>query len=112
VSSTVAATPLVARRDLGVQVTFRSMTRELVTTDLADAWAERFEMVSPVRVPRGPSRDSATSRARGGSYRRHDLAGSYVILVTLNFVWFWPIWTGALLTHSEWLDRMWFERWI
>ena len=28
------------------------MTRELVTTDLADAWAERFEMVSPVRVLR------------------------------------------------------------
>jgi hypothetical protein len=47
-----AATLAVARRDLGVQVTFRSMTRELVTADLVDAWAERFESLPPVRVPR------------------------------------------------------------
>ncbi len=47
-----AATLAVARRDLGVQVTFRSMTRELVTADLADAWPERFESLPPVRVPR------------------------------------------------------------
>jgi hypothetical protein len=47
-----AATLAVARRDLGVQVTFRSMTRELVTADLADAWSERFESLPPVRVPR------------------------------------------------------------
>ena len=47
-----AATLAVVGRDLGVQVTFRSMTRELVTADLADAWAERFESLPPVRVPR------------------------------------------------------------
>lgn len=47
-----AATLAVARRDLGVQVTFRSMARELVTADLADAWAQRFESLPPVRVPR------------------------------------------------------------
>jgi hypothetical protein len=47
-----AATLAVARRDLGVQVTFRSMTRELVTADLSDAWSERFESLPPVRVPR------------------------------------------------------------
>lgn len=48
-----AATLAVARRDLGVQVTFRSMTRELVTSDLADAWSQRFESLPPVRVPPG-----------------------------------------------------------
>lgn len=47
-----AAISAVARRDLGVQVMFRSNTRELMTADLADAWAERFESLPPVRVPR------------------------------------------------------------
>ncbi|MGZ6745608.1 MAG: dolichyl-phosphate-mannose--protein mannosyltransferase [Nocardioides sp.] len=40
------------------------------------------------------------------------VAGSFVVLVLLNFAWFWPIWTDQLLTHAEWLDRIWFERWI
>jgi len=47
-----AATLAVARRDLGVQVTFRSIARELVTADLADAWYERFEDLPAVRTPR------------------------------------------------------------
>ena len=40
------------------------------------------------------------------------VAGSYLVLVLLNFAWFWPIWTDGLLTRSEWLDRIWFRRWI
>jgi dolichyl-phosphate-mannose--protein O-mannosyl transferase len=40
------------------------------------------------------------------------VAGSFFLLVVLNFAWFWPIWTNQLLTHSEWLKRIWFERWI
>jgi dolichyl-phosphate-mannose--protein O-mannosyl transferase len=40
------------------------------------------------------------------------LSGSFFVLVLLNFAWFWPIWTDQLLTHSEWLDRIWFDRWI
>ncbi len=40
------------------------------------------------------------------------VAGAFFVLVLLNFAWFWPIWTDGLLTHSEWLDRIWFERWI
>ena len=40
------------------------------------------------------------------------VAGSYVVLVLLAFAWFWPIWTDQLITHSEWLDRVWFTRWI
>ena len=39
-------------------------------------------------------------------------AGSFFVLALVNFAWFWPIWTDGLLTHSEWLDRIWFERWI
>ena len=40
------------------------------------------------------------------------VAGSYVVLVMLNFAWFWPIYTDQLLTHAEWLQRIWFSRWI
>jgi dolichyl-phosphate-mannose--protein O-mannosyl transferase len=40
------------------------------------------------------------------------VAGSYVVLVIVNFAWFWPIYTDVLLTHSEWLQRIWFSRWI
>ena len=40
------------------------------------------------------------------------IAGSFFLLVLLNFAWFWPVYTDQLLTHSEWLDRIWFSRWI
>jgi dolichyl-phosphate-mannose--protein O-mannosyl transferase len=40
------------------------------------------------------------------------VAGSYVVLVMLNFAWFWPIYTDGLLTHAEWLQRIWFAHWI
>ena len=40
------------------------------------------------------------------------VAGSFFVLVLLNFAWFWPIYTDGLLTHSEWTDRIWFARWI
>ncbi|MFT4288059.1 dolichyl-phosphate-mannose--protein mannosyltransferase [Nocardioides sp.] len=40
------------------------------------------------------------------------VAGTYVVLVIVNFAWFWPIYTNQLLTHQAWLDRIWFQRWI
>ncbi len=40
------------------------------------------------------------------------VAGAFVVLVILNFAWFWPIYTGDLLTTPDWLDRVWFKRWI
>lgn len=40
------------------------------------------------------------------------IAGSYVVLVLVNFAWFWPIYTNELLTKDEWLQRIWFSRWI
>ncbi|HEU5038624.1 MAG TPA: phospholipid carrier-dependent glycosyltransferase [Nocardioides sp.] len=40
------------------------------------------------------------------------VAGAFFVLALINFAWFWPIWTNQLLTHSEWLDRIWFSRWI
>lgn len=40
------------------------------------------------------------------------VSGAFLALTLLNFAWFWPIWTNQLLTHQEWLNRVWFTRWI
>jgi dolichyl-phosphate-mannose--protein O-mannosyl transferase len=52
----------------------------------------------------------------GASYQRRAwgaaAGGAYVVLVVLNFAWFWPIYTGELITTPEWLQRIWFKQWI
>lgn len=40
------------------------------------------------------------------------IAGSYVVMTVFAFAWFWPVWTDQLITHEEWLRRIWFTRWI
>lgn len=40
------------------------------------------------------------------------VSGAFLVLTLLNFAWFWPIWTNQLLTHQEWVNRIWFTRWI
>lgn len=40
------------------------------------------------------------------------VAGGFVALVAANFAFFHPIWTDGLLTQENWLDRIWFARWI
>lgn len=40
------------------------------------------------------------------------IAGSYVVMTVFAFAWFWPVWTDQLITHQEWLRRIWFTRWI
>ena len=41
------------------------------------------------------------------SYRRRmwgtAFAGAFVVLVIVNFAWFWPIYTGDLITTPQWL---------
>jgi dolichyl-phosphate-mannose--protein O-mannosyl transferase len=54
-------------------------------------------------------------RAPAGSQRRTVgavAAGAIVVAVIVNFAWFWPIYTDGLLTQSEWVQRIWFHRWI
>jgi len=54
-------------------------------------------------------------RAPAGSQRRTVgaiAAGTIVIAVIVNFAWFWPIYTDGLITQSEWIQRIWFHRWI
>ncbi|GAB2448166.1 phospholipid carrier-dependent glycosyltransferase [Nocardioides hungaricus] len=40
------------------------------------------------------------------------VSGALLVLALVNFAWFWPIWTNQLLTHSEWVERIWFSRWV
>ncbi|WP_340536846.1 dolichyl-phosphate-mannose--protein mannosyltransferase [Nocardioides sp. GXZ039] len=40
------------------------------------------------------------------------VAGSFVVLVLLNFAYFYPILSYEVLTRDAWLNRMWFSRWI
>ncbi len=54
------------------------------------------------------SRDASPSRRTVGAVA----AGSVLVLTLLAFAWFWPIWTDQLVTNREWLQRMWFRRWI
>ena len=55
----------------------------------------------------GPSRLPSARRTWGIV-----LSGSFVVVALLNFAWFWPVFTYDLLTRSEWVDRIWFNRWI
>jgi dolichyl-phosphate-mannose-protein mannosyltransferase len=55
----------------------------------------------------GPSRAPSARRTAGVV-----VSGAFVVLTLVNFAWFWPIWTNQMLTHSEWLDRIWFSRWV
>ena len=55
----------------------------------------------------GPSRAPSRRRTVGVI-----VGGAFVILTLVNFAWFWPIWTNQMITHSEWLDRIWISRWV
>jgi dolichyl-phosphate-mannose-protein mannosyltransferase len=40
------------------------------------------------------------------------VCGAFVLLVLVNFAWFYPVYADSLITHSEWLQRIWFATWI
>jgi dolichyl-phosphate-mannose-protein mannosyltransferase len=40
------------------------------------------------------------------------VGGAFLVLVVLNFAWFWPIYTGQLISTPDWLHRVWFKSWI
>lgn len=53
-------------------------------------------------------RGASSIRRRNGAVA----AGVVVFAIALNFFWFWPIYTDVLLTTDQWLERIWFKRWI
>lgn len=40
------------------------------------------------------------------------LAGAYVMLVAVNFAYFYPIYTGWLIPHEAWQSRIWLSSWV
>ncbi len=40
------------------------------------------------------------------------VAGSFFVLVVLNFAYFYPILSYEVIPRDAWLHRMWFCRWI
>ena len=55
----------------------------------------------------GP-REAAPARRLWGTAA----AGAFVILVIVNFAYFYPLYTDQLITNAQWLNRMWFLKWI
>jgi dolichyl-phosphate-mannose--protein O-mannosyl transferase len=55
----------------------------------------------------GPEEASDTRRAWGTA-----IAGVVVAAVALNFIYFYPIYSGGMLPSDAWHDRMWFNTWI
>ena len=50
-------------------------------------------------------------RSRYG--RRGDIViAAGILLITLNFLYFLPIYMGDVITYEAWRDRMWFPSWI
>ena len=39
------------------------------------------------------------------------IAGA-VLLIALNFIYFYPVFTGVISTYDAWFDRMWWSSWI
>jgi dolichyl-phosphate-mannose--protein O-mannosyl transferase len=41
------------------------------------------------------------------------VAGAYVMLVALNFAYFYPIYTGQVIPYEAWQARIWLgSRWV
>ncbi len=55
----------------------------------------------------GPSRLPSRRRTVGVV-----VAGSFFVLVLLNFAYFYPLFTYDVIPRASWLNRMWFHRWI
>jgi dolichyl-phosphate-mannose-protein mannosyltransferase len=55
----------------------------------------------------GPSDVSARRRSWAGA-----VVGGLVAAVVANFAYLYPVLTDVLLTHADWMHRMWFTRWI
>ncbi len=52
----------------------------------------------------------------GAHYRRRMVgtafAGTFVVLVLINFAYFYPIYADWVVSRAAWLHRMWFAKWI
>ncbi|MFF1718425.1 dolichyl-phosphate-mannose--protein mannosyltransferase [Streptomyces sviceus] len=61
-------------------------------------------MVGAILGPPGADR---TRRTRGAV-----AAGTLVLLIAWNFIYFFPLYTGATIPYADWHSRMWLDTWI
>ncbi|MFH8789444.1 dolichyl-phosphate-mannose--protein mannosyltransferase [Streptomyces roseoverticillatus] len=61
-------------------------------------------MIGAVLGPPGSSERRRVAGAVG--------AGTLVLLIAWNFIYFWPIYTGHAIPIEAWRNRMWFDSWI
>ncbi|MER5462016.1 hypothetical protein ABT010_15255 [Streptomyces sp. NPDC002668] len=38
--------------------------------------------------------------------------GALVLLITRNFIYFYPLYTGRPIPMEEWRNRMWLDTWV
>ncbi|MFE7898842.1 dolichyl-phosphate-mannose--protein mannosyltransferase [Streptomyces sp. NPDC057424] len=55
----------------------------------------------------GPPRSTDTRRVVGAT-----AAGVLVLLITWNFIYFWPLYTGQAIPIDDWRARMWLDTWV
>ncbi|WP_041819829.1 dolichyl-phosphate-mannose--protein mannosyltransferase [Streptomyces davaonensis] len=55
----------------------------------------------------GPPGSSETRRVAGATG-----AGVLVLLITWNFIYFWPLYTGTAIPIDDWRSRMWLDTWV
>ncbi|MGW4317966.1 dolichyl-phosphate-mannose--protein mannosyltransferase [Streptomyces sp. NPDC004684] len=55
----------------------------------------------------GPPGASDTRRVAGATG-----AGVLVLLITWNFIYFWPLYTGTAIPIEDWRARMWLDTWV
>ncbi|WP_240436193.1 phospholipid carrier-dependent glycosyltransferase [Streptomyces sp. CC0208] len=55
----------------------------------------------------GPPGADRTRRTRGAV-----AAGTLVLLIAWNFIYFFPLYTGATIPYADWHSRMWLDTWI
>jgi dolichyl-phosphate-mannose--protein O-mannosyl transferase len=62
----------------------------------------------------GPAETTTDGARRLSRRRKWGIAAVtvYVGLVAADFIWMWPLFTGGLMTYSEWHAHMWLPSWV
>jgi dolichyl-phosphate-mannose--protein O-mannosyl transferase len=62
----------------------------------------------------GPAETSVDGSSRLSRRRRWGSAAvaCYLAVVVADFIWMWPLFTGGLMTYSEWHAHMWLPSWV
>ena len=65
-----------------------------------------------IRVASALAAALAVLAASGWALPAAVVGGVLTLAAVVAYAFFWPIWTDELITHEEWLRRMWFKAWI